>query len=144
MATLQNDVRHQNGAPSMSSLVSGIVDDAQRLIRQEIALARREMQEELNKAKIAAISFGAAAAVGVLGAVLSGFTLAHLIHWAAGPSDPSAIPLWVCYAIVMALFFAMAASLFFVARNKATQIHLVPRQTVDSMRENVQCIKNQI
>jgi hypothetical protein len=143
MATLRNDVRQQNGAPSMSSLVGGIIDDAQRLIRQEIALARREMQEEMNKAKVAALSFGAAAAVGLLGAVLTGFTLAHLIHWAAGASDPSAIPLWACYAIVMALFFAAAAVLFFMAKSKATEIHLVPRQTVDSLRENVKWLKNQ-
>ena len=40
--------------PSMASLVGGIVNDAQALIKQELALAKREVTDELNKAKEAA------------------------------------------------------------------------------------------
>src|SRR5919204_42605 len=44
---------------SMSSLVGGIISDAQQLIRQELLLARREVQQEVNKAKMAALSLAA-------------------------------------------------------------------------------------
>jgi hypothetical protein len=129
----------------MSTLVAGIVDDAQRLIRQEVELARREMQEELTKAKTAAISFGVAAAVGLLGTIMSCFMIAHFLHWITGPSgmDPAGIPLFGCYAIVMGLFFALAGVLFFMAKNKMSEIDLLPRRTVATMKENVQWLKNQ-
>jgi hypothetical protein len=37
--------------PSMTSLLGGIVNDVQTLMKQELALAKREVAEELNKAK---------------------------------------------------------------------------------------------
>jgi hypothetical protein len=37
--------------PSVASLLGGIVGDAQALVRQEIALARQEIREEIGNAK---------------------------------------------------------------------------------------------
>jgi len=123
--------------PSMTALVSGIVSDAQQLIRQELALAKSEMREEWCKTKSAAVSFGAAAGVGVLAVVLLSFMLVHLLNWLTG------MPLWGCFAIVGGLFAAVAVILFFTGKNKAEQISVVPRQTMETMRENVQWLKNQ-
>jgi hypothetical protein len=131
--------------PSMASLVSGIIGDAQQLIRQEVALAKREVQEELNKAKVVAISFGTGAVVVVLGGLMFIFMLVHLIHWLSGgrAADPAWIPLWGCYAIAGGLFVLAGGVLFLIAKNKVTQLNLVPRRTVETMKENVQWIKNQ-
>jgi len=134
---------HADAGPSVSNLIGGIIQDAQQLIRQEIALARREIQEEVTKAKIAAISFGTGMAVAVLGGLMFILMLVHLLHYLSGNQDPAAIPLWGCYGIVGALFVAGGAVLFLVAKNKVSQIDLVPRRTVETMKENVQWIKNQ-
>jgi len=123
--------------PSMASLVGGIVNDAQQLIRQEILLARREVQQEVDKAKGAAVSFGAAVALAVLGAVLLSFMLVYVLHEAAG------LPLWASYAIVGAGFAILGGILLAVAKNRASDIRLVPRQTAETMKENVQWLKNQ-
>jgi len=123
--------------PSMASLVGGIVQDAQQLIRQELLLARQEVQQEVDKAKAVAVSFGAAVAVSVLGAVLLCFMLVYALHEAAG------LPLWASFAIVGAGFVVIGGILLAVAKNRANAIHLVPRQTVQTMRENVQWLKNQ-
>jgi hypothetical protein len=40
---------------SMAQLLSGIVGDAQELVRKEIALARQEIREEIGNAKDAGI-----------------------------------------------------------------------------------------
>ncbi len=132
---MPDDIRTE-GQPSMASLVSGIVEDVQRLVRQEVALARREITEELNKAKTAAISMATA----VFFAVFAGgfFILAavHLLAWLTG------IPLWGAYAIGGAILAAAAVVLFFVAKTKAEQIHVVPPQTAETLRENVQWIQN--
>jgi protein-S-isoprenylcysteine O-methyltransferase Ste14 len=122
---------------SMSSLVNGIINDAQQLIRQEVALARREMLNEVNKAKTAAVAFGIGAAVGALAAVLLSFFLVYLLTWATG------LPEWVWFLVVGVLFAAAAGWLFFAAKRKLEQISLVPRQTVETMKENVQWMKTQ-
>jgi hypothetical protein len=121
----------------MASLVGGIVDDAQQLIRQELMLARREVRQEVDKAKTAAISFGIALGVLTLSAILLSLTVVHVLHQVAG------LPLWGAYALVGGVFLAVGGTLLVVARNKVNDINVVPRQTVESMRENVQWIKNQ-
>ena len=45
-----------DGPPNMAALVGGIITDAQQLIRQEITLARSELQQEWDKTKAAAVS----------------------------------------------------------------------------------------
>lgn len=126
-----------DSGPSMTSLVSGILDDAQRLIRQEFTLAKTEVKEELNKAKSAAASFGAAAVVAALAVILLSFMVVYLLNWLTG------LELWGCYGIVGAVYLFVALILFYTGKNKAEQIHVVPRQTVETMRENVQWIRNQ-
>jgi len=128
---------HMESPPSMSALVGGIVNDAQQLIRQEMLLARREVQQELDKAKTAAVSFGAAVAILAFGALLLCFMLVYLLNEAAG------LPLWGSFAIVGAVFVILGGIFFAVGKNKASDISLVPRQTAETIRENVQWLKNQ-
>jgi len=134
--------------PSLSSLVGGIINDAQQLIRQEVTLARREIQEEMTKAKTAATSLGIGIALGVVGGLLLCHMLVYLLHWLAtehltNGATVEHLPLWGCYGIVGALFTAVAGALLYMAKNQAEKIDFVPRQTVESMKENVQWIKNQ-
>jgi len=129
-------------SPSMTGLVSGIINDAQQLIRQELALARSEVKDEWNKTKAAAASFCAAAAVGTLSFVLLSLTLVHLLHWLTNETAER-FPLWACYGIVGGLFLFTSLILFYTGKNKAEQINVVPRQTAETMKENVQWLKNQ-
>jgi hypothetical protein len=132
-----------NGGPSMSSLVSGIVNDAQQLIRDEVALARQEIKEELIKARTAAVSFAIGLTVAALGAVLLSFFLVYLLHRASGGTDNAAIPLWAWFLIWGVIFVGAGGGLFAVAYSRVKNINLVPRQTVETMKENVRWIKNQ-
>jgi len=124
----------------MSTLVGGIVEDAQQLMRQELALARREIQEELNKAKAAAASFALGAAVLFFGGLLLCFMLAYLITWVA----QDWIPLWSSFAICGGSLTILGIVLLVAARHRASAISLVPKRTVETMRENVQWIRNQM
>src|SRR5437879_945908 len=84
---------------SVSSLVGGIITDAQQLIRQELALAKREMQEEVNKAKTAAVSLAAGGALALLGGVLLCLMVVYLLHWLTNTTNEH-FPLWACYGVV--------------------------------------------
>ncbi len=123
--------------PSLTSLVSGIINDALNLFKQELALARREMTDELNKTKQAVVSLGAGLAVTAFGAFFLTFMVVYLLNEEAG------LRLWLSYLVVGGVLTAVGISLFFIGRTKAADINLVPRQTVQTMKENVQWIKNQ-
>jgi uncharacterized membrane protein YqjE len=131
------DNLHTDTAPSMASLVSGIINDAQQLIRQEVALAKRELQQELNKAKVAAVSFGIGIMVTACGAVMLVIMLALLIGWLIGPGY-----YWAGFGILGVVLLCVGGIALFLAKNKVQSITMMP-QTVETMKENAQWIKNQ-
>jgi hypothetical protein len=124
--------------PSLTSLVGGIVDDLQRLIRQELRLAKTEMQQEWEKTKTAAASLAAGVALLGLAAVLLCFMFVHLLH-----TYVAAIDLWGWFGIVGGLLAIGGGLLIAVGRAKATEIHAVPPQTAETLKENVQWLRNQ-
>jgi len=124
-----NDRLREYGESGVATLLGGIVGDAQALLKQELALAKREVAEEINKAKEAAVSFGAGIGIAAVGGLLIAFALVYLLQWAF----PDYLPLWLCYAIVGAV----------LAKKRASDIHMVPEQTVATMKDNLKWIKNQ-
>jgi hypothetical protein len=125
--------------PSITSLLGGIVDDVRTLVRQEIALARRELRQEWDKAKAAFGSIAVGAAMLAFSGLLGVFMLVHFLHWVTG----EALPLWGCYGIIGGSVALIGASLLFFGAHKAADIHVVPPRTAETMKENVQWIKNQ-
>jgi hypothetical protein len=135
---MDNDL-HTATEPSMASLVGGIINDAQALIKQELALARREVADELQKTREAIIALGIGIAIAVLGGLMLVFMLVYLLSWASSEQ----IPLWGCFGIVGAALVIVGGGLFCLGKNKAAQIHVVPPQTAATLKENVQWLKNQ-
>jgi hypothetical protein len=123
--------------PSMASLLGGIVSDIQTLVRQEITLAKTEMIREWDKAKTAAGSMAAGVAILALGGLLLCLAIVSALHEAVG------LPWWASFLIVGGVFTGLGAVLFFTGRNKAARVNVIPPQTAETMRENVQWIRNQ-
>jgi uncharacterized membrane protein YqjE len=130
-----------NAGPSISSLVGGIITDAQQLIRQEMQLARQELQEEVHKAKTAILSLAVGVGIAFFGVMLLCFGLVYLLYWATNDVHES-FPLWAWFWIWGAILTAVGGAFLFAARSKVSDIHLVPPQTAQTMRENVRWIKN--
>jgi hypothetical protein len=124
-------------SPSMSSLLGGIVSDLQTLIRQEVALAKTEIQREWDKAKAAAGAMAFGAAVLAVGGLFLCLTVAAAFHEGVG------LPWWASFLIVGGVLAITGAVLLFFGRRKAAQVNVVPPQTAETMRENVQWIRNQ-
>jgi uncharacterized membrane protein len=121
--------------PSVASLLSGIVGDAQTLVRQEIALARQEIRQEISTAKDAGISLGSAALVLVIGGLLLVLALAqglaYLLNW----------PTWAGYGLVGVVLAITGIILLVAARKRVQAIRPIPEQTVETIKENVAWIK---
>jgi hypothetical protein len=124
--------------PSLTRLVGGIVSDLQTLLRQELQLAKTEARQEWDKTKTAAEAMAAGAGMLTVSGLLLCWALVHLINWAA-----PGMPLWACFALVGVGIGLVGGILTAVARNKAAQVHVVPPQTAETLRENVQWLKNQ-
>jgi len=120
---------------SVSQLISGIVGDAQVLVRQEIALARQEITEEIGNAKQAGIKLGIAGAVLAIGGLLLILALAQgiaaLLHW----------PVWAGYGLVGIVLAIAGYVLLSTAQKQIKQVRPIPEQTVDTMKENIEWIK---
>jgi VIT1/CCC1 family predicted Fe2+/Mn2+ transporter len=121
---------------SVSALLSGIVGDAQDLVRKEIALARQEIREEISAAK------QAATALVIAGGVLAVGGLFLLVTLALGLADLLNWPTWAGFGIVGLVFGIVGAILLSSARQKMKQINPVPERTVETMKENIEWIKD--
>ena len=126
-----------DATPTLATLVGGIVGDLQTLIRQELQLARREVQAEFDKAKFGFAMLAAGAGLLALAVIPLLFMLVWLIK------EYTSIPLWGCFGIIGGGFALVGGLLIAAGVAKVRQIHLVPPQTAETMKENVQWIQNQ-
>jgi len=121
---------------SVGTLVSSIVGDVQTLARQEIALAREEIKEELSTARDAGIKLGIAAAVLSIGSILLtvflSLAIADLFNW----------PAWAGFGLVGLVFAIIGGILLYMGLKNAQEIKPVPQKTIDTMKENVEWIKD--
>jgi len=138
MGTLSQGTEGRTGSrPSLSTLLLGIVDDFKVLMTQEARLARHEIQEELGKAKAAAVSGAVGTGLLAVGGLMAIIMLVHLLH-ATTP-----LPLWACYGIVAAALLGTGVILLRHSKGRVSDLHVVPRRTVQTMRENATWIKEQ-
>ena len=140
---MPTDVRRPTDE-SVTSLISGIIDDAQDLLTQQLALFRGEIQADFHKTKEAAAYVAAGAVLAVPGAFLLCLTLVHLLHWATSPpgADPASLPLWACYGLVGALFAVPSAILTSVGVTKFRSFNPLPDESVEALTENLQWISD--
>jgi len=117
-------------APGMASLVGGIIEDTQRLVRQEVALARSEAQEAWDKAKTSAALLAAALAIAIPTGVLLGFMLVRLLEQVL-PYE------WACFGIVGGSYALVGGILVYGGLTRFHQVQLVPRQTVETLQQDV-------
>ena len=124
--------------PSVASLVGGIISDAERLVRQELTLAKKEIQQEWDKAKMAAGSLLIGLAVMLVAAILLTQMVVELLNQYAFPEHH-----WASYLVVGAVMAVVGGVLFYAGSKQAGEINLVPPQTAETMKENVQWLQNQ-
>ena len=124
-------------APSLATLLSGIMKDAKDLLVQELTLAKLEGHDEVRQIKTAALSLGIGVGVAAVGGILLSVMLVHML---AAYTD---IPLWGCYGIVGSVFGVLGWVLLALGKHKIEEIDVMP-QTVETMKENAQWLREQM
>jgi len=124
--------------PSVTTLVSGIVSDLQDLLKQQLQLTRREIEEDLRKAREAASLFVLGAGICFLGAIALCFMVVHLLHWLASHMmDPASFPLWACHGVVGVVLVVLGASLAYAGRQKLQAVNPLDNPATQALEENV-------
>jgi hypothetical protein len=117
--------------PSVTALVSGIVNDAQELIKQQAALMRAEIREELQKTKEAALLLAGGALVALPAIILVCFGVVYWLHWA------TTLDLWACYLLVGGGFCLASAGLIYAGVKKFQSFNLLPDRSIAALKENL-------
>jgi Putative Actinobacterial Holin-X, holin superfamily III len=131
---------HNHSDQSMTSLVSGIVNDFQDLVKQQLQLTRREIEEDLHKCKEGAVIIAIGSGFLALGAFVLCLALVYLIHWLAAPvgTDPASFPLWACHAVVGGVLAIVGLGVVLSGRSKFKAIDPVHNPATQGLKENVQ------
>ena len=119
---------------SFGEIIGDISDGLSQLFRQEVELAKSELRAEASKAGKAAGMFGGAALAAWLTAIMLSFALAFGLG--------NVMDLGWAALIVAVLWAVIAAVLFVVARGKAKDVSPMPRQTVETLKEDARWLKN--
>jgi hypothetical protein len=121
--------------PGVASLVGGILQDAQKLVRQEVALAQREVAQAWEKAKTGVALLASALTVFIVVGVLLSFMLVKILQQYLLPNHE-----WACFAIVGGLVGLLGGALFYGGLNQINQVHLSLPQTAETLREDAQAV----
>ena len=117
--------------PTVTSLLSGIVNDAQDLIRQQLDLFKHELKDDMKRAQEGLPTLGLGVSIAVTAVFLLGVTIALLLSAIPG------LPLWGCFAIVTVVFGVAGAVLLYVAKKNLESLPM-SRQAVKATEENVE------
>jgi len=120
---------HSDDSKRVSPLVHEIVADSQRLIRQEIALARTEISNDWVRGKNALSLFAGASICWGVALGLSTLALSRALV-AMGVS------LGIAYAMLSLLFIGVGVACYFLAKSWMHALTL-PKKTWDSPPETV-------
>lgn len=121
---------------SLGELFSSLTTDLSQLVRSEMELARVEIREEASKAGKAAGMLGGGALVGYLALILLSFAAA----WGLAEVVDAG---WA-FLIVGLVVGAVAAVLALAGKKRLEQVHPVPEQTVDTLKEDARWARAQV
>lgn len=119
---------------SIADVLKRALNDAQDLMRSEIALAKAEMRDEGRRLAGGAVLLGAAAVAGLLGVTL----LLTAAAWAI--STFLAWPVWAGFAVVAVTVLVIAGVLGVIGRSRLMGQPRMPR-TMETMKENMEWMR---
>jgi hypothetical protein len=117
-----------------TEVIQNIIGNVGDIVRSEVQLAKAEMKQEAMKAARGGALIAAGAVVGLFGL---GF-----VFWTITFALTTWMPVWAASLIVGVLLLAVAGALAMAGLTRVRQVHPKPEQTLESVREDVQWIRN--
>jgi VIT1/CCC1 family predicted Fe2+/Mn2+ transporter len=122
---------------SIGELFGQLTQDLNLLVRQEIALARAEVTQKVNRAKQDAVSLLAGGFVAYLGALTLVAALVLILDQVIG------LATWLAALLVGAALAGVGYVMLQRGLRDLRQIDPTPRRTVETLKDDVQWAKEQ-
>jgi len=138
---MATDLKHPPDA-SVTELVTGILHDAQDLIKQQFELLKYEVRDDIRKTINASLFLVAGGVVAVIGVIHLTLMLVYLLHWASNRHlfVNDNLPLWACFGICGGLAVLIGGGLIYAGMHKFASFNPLPDQSAQALKENVQWI----
>ena len=120
---------------SVTDLFSQLSGQFSTLMRQEVALAKTELQQEATKAGKAGGLLG--------GAAFAGYMTVVLLSFAAVAGLAALIPWGFAFLAIGAIWGLIAAALGLTGKKQAQQVDPTPHATLDTLQDEVEWAKQQ-
>ncbi len=136
-SSLNQDLRQgQQEARGIGRDIADIAQDLQKLVQQEVLLAQAELEEQVRRST-------RAAAFGILAFI---FLLVNFVFLGAAGMFALALvlPLWLSALITAGALLILMAVAGLIALWQLRQIQVVPQQTVESVKENIRWLSDQL
>jgi uncharacterized membrane protein YqjE len=133
---LEQHIDVREGDQGLGDLFSRLTEDLSTLVRDEVELAKVEINQSVENAKTAGVSIGAAGLLGLMAFVMLSFAAA----WGLA----EVVPTGVAFVIVGAAYGLVALALLALGRQKIKAAKPVPEQTVETLKEDVAWAKQQM
>ncbi len=121
---------------SMGELIGDASAELSTLLRQEVALAKAELKEDISTVGKGAGAFGAAAVVGYMAVVFASLTLMF------GIAELVDDRLWLGALVVTVLYGGGAAFLVLTGKKTLSGASLGPKRTIQTLKEDAEWAKH--
>jgi hypothetical protein len=123
---------------SFTDALKHVIDDVRELFREELALARAEVREEISSFSTAAVQMSA-------GAAIAGYAALFLLMGIAlGFADLVAWPAWAGY-LAMGIVLALGAGIAIqLGRRRLRETPAVPQQTLETLKETKEWMRDRM
>lgn len=129
MSTDVKDPKASQG-PSVTSLVTGIIQDAETLFKQQFELLKHEVHQDIRKARGASYTLATGAILGIVAAIVLVQMLVWLTKWLVPDLQE-----WACFGIWGAIAFGAGAVLILVGKNTLESVDPLPEQSAEALKE---------
>ena len=120
----------------ITTLVSGILSDAQDLVKQQFALMKAEVRADARRVKEAATMFAVGAGAAIVAVLLLMLAVVGALHEAGG------LTWWASFLTVGGVMAAVAGVLIYAGIRRWNSFTLVPEQSVAAAKENLRWMAN--
>lgn len=121
----------QPAAPSITNLVTGILDDGKTLAKQQMEMFKSEVREDIQHSILAAQYGGIGivlTTVGVLGFITA---LVYVLHEQVG------LKMWISWGIIGLAFTAAGVVCALVSNRLIQKFNPLPDKTFNAIKENL-------
>jgi uncharacterized membrane protein YqjE len=120
---------------SLSDILQDTIRNVQEIVRSEVRLAKTEIREEVTKAKASTLLIAVGAVTAVFAVLFLLFTAVYALALV--------MPNWAAALIVGAVLAVTASVMITTGLKRFKQIHPTPERTVETIKENVEWVKQQ-